>query len=134
MNRRFELRGILPFAPCLVILVGWATAAKAADEIARMEMGTSDLRDEIASLFTPGFLNRGLSWMVSQPHSPSLDLLGSYFPAWMLCAVAGIVAAVVIRRVLMIVGAGEYVVAPLLTYVGLALSTTWLIWLLMFGH
>jgi hypothetical protein len=52
----------------------------------------------------------------------------------MLCAVAGVVAAVVIRQVLMIVGVGEYVIAPLLTYVGLALSATWLIWLLMFGH
>jgi hypothetical protein len=80
------------------------------------------------------FLDRGISWIVSKPHSPTLDLLGSYFPAWMLCAMAGVVAAVVIRQVLMIVGVGEYVIAPLLTYVALALSATWLIWLLMFGH
>ena len=26
--------------------------------------------------------------------APTMDLLGSYFPAWMLCAAAGIVAAV----------------------------------------
>ena len=70
----------------------------------------------------------------SQPHSPTLDLLGSYFPAWMLCAAAGVIAAAVIRQVLAVVGIGEYVVAPLLTYVGLALSATWLIWLLLFGH
>ena len=80
------------------------------------------------------FLDRGLSWVASRPHSPTLDLLGSYFPAWMLCAAAGVVVAVVIRQVLIVVGVGEYVVAPLLTYVGLALSATWLIWLLMFGH
>jgi YtcA family len=73
-------------------------------------------------------------WIVSQPHSPTLDLLGSYFPAWMLCAAAGVVAAIVIRQVLMVVGVGEYVVAPLLTYAGLALSATWLIWLLLFRH
>jgi YtcA family len=73
-------------------------------------------------------------WIAAQPHSPTLDLLGSYFPAWMLCAAAGIVAAVVIRQVLAIVGVAEYVVAPLLTYAGLALSATWLIWLLLFGH
>ena len=79
-------------------------------------------------------LDRTMSWIVSQPHSPSLDLLGSYFPAWMLCAAAGIFAAVIVRQVLMIVGVGEYVIAPLLTYVGLALSATFLIWLLMFGH
>ena len=75
-----------------------------------------------------------MSWILSQPRSPTLDLLGSYFPAWMLCAAAGVVVAVVIRQVLIVVGVGEYVVAPLLTYVGLALSATWLIWLLMFGH
>jgi hypothetical protein len=83
---------------------------------------------------TNDFLDRASSWVVSQPHAPSLDLLGSYFPAWMLCAAAGVVVAVVIRQVLMIVGVGEYVVAPLLTYVGLALSATWLIWLMLFGH
>jgi hypothetical protein len=52
----------------------------------------------------------------------------------MLCAVGGIFAAVIVRQVLAVVGIGDYVVAPLLTYAGLALSATWLIWLLMFGH
>jgi hypothetical protein len=80
------------------------------------------------------FLDREISWIVSQPHSPTLDLLGSYFPAWMLCAAAGVVAAVVVRQVLAVAGVAEYVVAPLLTYAGLALSATWLIWLLLFGH
>jgi hypothetical protein len=63
-----------------------------------------------------------------------MDLLGSYFPAWMLCAVAGIVAAVIIRQILTVIGIAEYVVAPLLTYAGLALSATWLAWLFWFGH
>jgi YtcA family len=74
------------------------------------------------------------AWIVTQPHAPSLDLLGSYFPAWMLCAAAGIVAAVAVRQVLAIVGVAEYVIAPLLTYAGLALSATWLVWLLLFDH
>jgi YtcA family len=63
-----------------------------------------------------------------------MDLLGSYFPAWMLCAAVGIVAAVVIRQILAMAGVAEYVVAPLLTYAGLALSATLLAWLLWFGH
>jgi hypothetical protein len=73
-------------------------------------------------------------WITSRPHAPTLDLLGSYFPAWMLCAAAGVVAAVVVRQVLAIAGVAEYVVAPLLTYAGLALGATWLIWLSLFGH
>ena len=67
-------------------------------------------------------------------YAPTMDLLGSYFPAWMLCAVIGIVAAVVIRQILALAGINDYVVAPLLTYAGLAVSATLLAWLLWFGH
>jgi len=71
---------------------------------------------------------------ISGPHSPTLDLFGSYFPAWMLCAVVGILTAVIIRQALVVSGIGEYVIAPLLTYVGLAISATLLVWLVWFGH
>jgi len=67
-------------------------------------------------------------------YPPTQDLFGSYFPAWMLCAVLGIVAAVIIRQILAVVGVSDYVVAPLLTYTGLAMSATLLAWLLWFGH
>ena len=67
-------------------------------------------------------------------YSPTMDLLGSYFPAWMLCAAVGIVAAVIIRQTLAVAGINDYVVAPLLTYAGLAVSATLLVWLLWFGH
>ena len=67
-------------------------------------------------------------------YSPTLDLLGSYFPGWMLCAVLGIFAAVIIRLVLAATGINDYVVAPLLTYAGLAVAATLLAWLFWFGH
>jgi hypothetical protein len=67
-------------------------------------------------------------------YSPTIDLLGSYFPAWMLCAVIGIVAAVIIRQILAGAGINDYIVAPLLTYAALAVSATLLAWLLWFGH
>ena len=67
-------------------------------------------------------------------YSPTMDLLGSYFPAWMLCAAVGIVAAVIVRQILAVAGINDYVVAPLLTYVALAVSATLLTWLLWFGH
>jgi hypothetical protein len=66
--------------------------------------------------------------------APTMDLLGSYFPAWMLCAGIGVLAAVIIWRILAMAGIDEHVVAPLLTYAGLALSATLLFWLLWFGH
>ena len=67
-------------------------------------------------------------------YAPTMDLFGSYFPAWMLCAAIGIVAAVIIRQVLAVAGINDYVVAPLLTYAALAVSATLLTWLLWFGH
>ena len=67
-------------------------------------------------------------------YSPTMNLLGSYFPAWMLCAVIGIVASVIIRQILAVAGINDYVIAPLLTYAGLAVSATLLAWLLWFGH
>ena len=66
--------------------------------------------------------------------APTLDLLGSYFPAWMLCAVAGILAAVIIRHILALAGIHEFVPAPLLTYTGFAVSGALLLWLFWFGH
>ena len=66
--------------------------------------------------------------------APTMDLLGSYFPAWMLCAVFGVAAAVIIRQLLAATGINDYVVAPLLTYAALAVSATLLAWLFWFGH
>jgi len=67
-------------------------------------------------------------------HAPTMNLFGSYFPAWMLCAAVGIVATVIIWWILAMAGIHEYVIAPLLTYTGLALSAALLSWLLWFGH
>src|SRR5262249_25627227 len=72
--------------------------------------------------------------VVACNYAPTMDLLGSYFPAWMLCAAVGIVAAVIIRQILSVAGIGDYIVAPLLTYAALAVSATLVTWLVWFGH
>jgi hypothetical protein len=72
--------------------------------------------------------------LVACNSAPTMDLFGSYFPAWMLCAAVGIVAAVIIRQILVVAGVSDYVIAPLLTYAGLTVSATLLAWLLWFGH
>jgi YtcA family len=66
--------------------------------------------------------------------SPSLNLLGSFFPAWMLCAAAGIVIAVILRQVLGTVGVNQYLIAPPLTYLSIAVAGTLLVWLVWFAH
>ena len=66
--------------------------------------------------------------------SPSLNILGSFFPAWMLCAAAGIVATVILRQALSAFGINQYLIAPPLTYLSIAAAGTLLVWLLWFGH
>ena len=67
-------------------------------------------------------------------HSPSQDLLGSFFPSWLLCLVGGAVAAALLRAGLFAVGLGEHVVAPVVTYPAAALAFTFLAWLVWFGN
>lgn len=66
--------------------------------------------------------------------SPAQNLFGSFFPAWMLCAVAGIAGAVVVHQVLAAVGVNKYLVAPPLTYLCIAIAGTLFVWLFWFGH
>ena len=58
-------------------------------------------------------------------------MVGTFLVRGML---VGIVAAIIIRQIIAVAGINDYVVAPLLTYAGLAVSGTLLAWLLWFGH
>jgi len=66
--------------------------------------------------------------------SPTQNMFGSFFPAWMLCTAAGIASAVILRQVLSMFGINQYLIAPPLTYLSIAVSGTLLVWLLWFGH
>lgn len=63
---------------------------------------------------------------------PQLNLFGSFFPSWMLCAVIGIVAAVIGRRILVRAGIDPYVGPPALVYPSLALLVTLVLWVSLF--
>ena len=52
----------------------------------------------------------------------------------MLCAAAGIVAAIVLRQLLSAIGVNGYLIAPPLTYLCIAVAGTLLTWLIWFGH
>ena len=67
-------------------------------------------------------------------HCPSFDVFGTFFPAWMLCALIGIAAAIVTFRVVSALHAQRLVRVPLVFYPCVALSITSLIWLGWYGH
>ena len=64
--------------------------------------------------------------------SPSRNILGSYFPSWMVCALVGIVAAAVGRAILKATGLLGELPAPLAVMLAIACAVTfglWLVWL-----
>jgi hypothetical protein len=64
--------------------------------------------------------------------SPSRNILGSYFPSWMVCALVGLVVALAARAGLKAAGLLSEVPAPLLVLLSFGCATTfalWLVWL-----
>ena len=86
------------------------------------------------ALFPPRLLPCGLALLglTGCSEAPSQDILGSYFPSWMLCALCGLILAVVAKQVFASIGVDEALPVPLLVYLALAIAfafATWLAWL-----
>jgi FtsH-binding integral membrane protein len=65
--------------------------------------------------------------------SPSRNILGSYFPTWMICALFGLVGVVVLRAVLGKAGINATLPMPVVVYLCTWLTLTLAIWLLWLG-
>lgn len=63
---------------------------------------------------------------------PQINVIGSFFPSWMLCAVIGIVSALVARRLFVRAGLDPYVGPPPLIYTSLAVLVTLVLWIVVF--
>jgi hypothetical protein len=60
---------------------------------------------------------------------PSINVLGAFFPAWMLCIIAGIVATVVARQVLGAIGLDPWLGPRGVVYPALALAFMLVTWI-----
>ena len=65
--------------------------------------------------------------------APSQNILGSYFPSWMICALFGLVAAIVMRSLLNLAGLAKSVPAPILVYLALSVALSFALWLTWIG-
>ena len=65
--------------------------------------------------------------------APSQDILGSFFPSWLLCAAIGVAAAAASHRLLAAAGLGQHLLVPPLVYLAIAVAVTLLVWLTWFG-
>ncbi|HEY2684667.1 MAG TPA: YtcA family lipoprotein [Steroidobacteraceae bacterium] len=64
--------------------------------------------------------------------APSRNILGSYFPSWMVCALLGIAVAGIARAILKATGTLQELPAPFVVLLAIGCAATfalWLIWL-----
>jgi len=65
--------------------------------------------------------------------SPSVNILGSFFPAWLISIIVGIVLTVVVRRVLVAIDVAAYLEPAVLVYPCLVGLLSFAAWLVVFG-
>ena len=65
--------------------------------------------------------------------APSINILGSFFPAWLLCIFAGIALTLVARQVFAATGMTRHVAPVGVVYPSLACLLTFATWLIVFA-
>jgi YtcA family len=63
---------------------------------------------------------------------PQINVVGSLFPSWMLCATIGVVTTLVARRLLVHAGIDPYVSPRPLVYLSLTVLVTLVLWVACF--
>jgi Na+-translocating ferredoxin:NAD+ oxidoreductase RnfD subunit len=67
-------------------------------------------------------------------HSPTVDILGSYFPAWIICIVLGLALTLITRQILIGLKINSHLHPAPLVYISLLVSFTLALWLLFFRN
>jgi hypothetical protein len=67
-------------------------------------------------------------------HCPSLTIFGAFFPSWLLCAIIGVIAAVLAYILVSRTRLAGELRPALLAYPSIALIVTFVLWLSFFGH
>ena len=66
--------------------------------------------------------------------TPSVNILGSFFPAWLICIVVGLVLTIFSRQMLVATRLAPYVGPASLVYPCLAAVWMFATWLVVFGN
>lgn len=66
--------------------------------------------------------------------APTIPMFGSFFPSWLICLFAGVIATVVLRGIFILVGLDDILRWRVPTYMSMALGLTFLLSLLFFGR
>jgi len=87
-------------------------------------MNSSQIRAAVAIFL--GVLLEGCS------RAPSIDILGSFFPVWMLCGLVGVTVAFCAHKLFVRLRLEAQVGPPALVYPSLALLFACLLWLIFY--
>jgi YtcA family len=74
-----------------------------------------------------------LQCAVACSRAPTFNILGSFFPSWILCGVIGIVLAVIVRLFFVRIKLEPLLTPLIVVYPCLALFFTFTIWLIFFS-
>ena len=66
-------------------------------------------------------------------HAPSFNILGSYFPAWMLCVLVAILLVALLHVAVRRAGVEDYFEPGIVTYPCLAAFFSFSLWLIFFS-
>jgi uncharacterized integral membrane protein len=95
-------------------------------------------RDRARPIVLVGFLLLiGILIFVVQPvshRSPTIDILGSYFPAWMICIVSGLTLTLVSRWIVRTYHLEGYASPAPLIYTCLTLIYTFVTWIIFYQN
>ena len=81
----------------------------------------------------PAVLLLPTSLAVGCSQAPSFDILGSYFPAWLVCILVGIGAASIVAAGLSKLGKQSLIRWSIFVYPCLAAAVAFTLWLFFFG-
>jgi hypothetical protein len=74
-----------------------------------------------------------LPWLGGCGQAPSFSILGSFFPAWLVCAVIGIVVAAIVHRIFIHFKLDKEIAWSIVVYPCLALFFACTLWLIFFS-
>lgn len=86
-----------------------------------------------ANLATAVIAFAGSQCLVACSRAPTFNILGSFFPSWILCGIVGIVLAVVVRLIFVRIRLEPQLRPLIVVYPCLALFFTFTTWLIFFS-
>ena len=71
---------------------------------------------------------------ISSHHSPTVDVLGSYFPAWMVCILSGLALTLIAHWIVQVGKLKPYIGPAPLIYSSLMIIFTFATWILFYQN